>query len=353
MPITALNGIVTVFHVLYNKPANAEEILNFGGIIGHSIYERIDLISEFLFHWEFIKSMPQFLSFYLSLNIAIVGLAFIFELTRNLILGGQTFGGMFGVTLDTPREIRTEESAQGRQIAFAFAGFSGYTVLLLILVCYKEFGDLMPFTSNLENRGFNEEMRLLATWMFIAVGNAVFLFTWLLSIARLAPLRQIRFDLDPEERREGAVMFAGGDWMREFIDDATLQEDLDGLIRFQKQSIEGDQSLVRHEKARAKMWECAIRGLWPKSIEEAKKVLAQSGGDDDEARMLIATGYIATRRLDAARGALRGLQQPEGYDEPELLAFICEWIDPWHGSVDEDDYGIGKTIQPSIILMKR
>ncbi|MCH2644594.1 MAG: hypothetical protein MKZ54_04750 [Candidatus Poseidoniaceae archaeon] len=337
MPVTALNGIVTVFHVLYNSPDNAEEILNYGGIIGHSIYERIDLISEILFHWEFIKSMPQFLSLYLSLNIAIVGLAFIFELTRNLILGGQTFGGMFGVTLDTPREIRTEESAQGRQIAFAFAGFSGYTVLLLILVCYKEFGDLMPFTSNLESQGFNEEMRLLSTWMFIAVGNSVFLFTWLLSIARLSPLRQIRFDLDPEDRREGAVMLAGGDWMREYIDNAALQEDLDGLIRFQKQSIEGDQSLVRHEKARAKMWESAIRGLWPKSIEEAKKVLAQSGGDDDEARMLIATGHIATRRLDAARGALRGLQQPEGYDEPELLAFICEWLDPWNGSVDEDD----------------
>ncbi|MEC8107171.1 MAG: hypothetical protein VX115_05440, partial [Candidatus Thermoplasmatota archaeon] len=135
MPVTALNGIVTVFHVLYNSPNNSEDILNFGGIIGHSIYVRIDLISEFLFHWEFIKSMPQFLSFYLSLNIAIVGLAFIFELTRNLILGGQTFGGMFGVTLDTPREIRTEEAAQGRQISFAFAGFSGYTVLLLLLVC--------------------------------------------------------------------------------------------------------------------------------------------------------------------------------------------------------------------------
>jgi len=41
--------------------------------------------------------------------------------------------------------------------------------------------------------------------------------------------------------------------------------------------------------------------------------------------------------LDAARGALRGLQQPEGYDEPELLAFVCEWLDPWHGTVDEDD----------------
>ncbi|MGB0780987.1 MAG: tetratricopeptide repeat protein, partial [Candidatus Poseidoniaceae archaeon] len=28
---------------------------------------------------------------------------------------------------------------------------------------------------------------------------------------------------------------------------------------------------------------------------------------------------------------------PEGYDEPELLAFVCEWLDPWHGTVDEDD----------------
>ncbi|MDA8759697.1 hypothetical protein N9M83_05635, partial [Candidatus Poseidonia alphae] len=139
MPITALNGIVTVLHVMLNKPTNAEEVLNYGGIIGHSIFVRIDLISELLFHWEFIKALPQFLSFYLTMNIAIVGLAFIFELTRNLILGGQTFGGLFGVTLDTPREIRTEKSAQARQLIFAFAGFSGYTVLLLVLVCYKEF----------------------------------------------------------------------------------------------------------------------------------------------------------------------------------------------------------------------
>ena len=45
--------------------------------------------------------------------------------------------------------------------------------------------------------------------------------------------------------------------------------------------------------------------------------------------MLIATGYMALRRLDAAREALHGLQQPEGYDEPEILSFICEWLDPW------------------------
>jgi len=53
--------------------------------------------------------------------------------------------------------------------------------------------------------------------------------------------------------------------------------------------------------------------------------------------MIIATGYMALRRLDAAREALHGLQQPEGYDEPELLSFVCEWLDPWNGTVTEDD----------------
>lgn len=337
MPLTALNGIVTVFYVLVNQPDNATEVLNFGGIIGHSIYVRIDIISELLFHWQFIKSMPQFLSIYLTMNIAIVGLAFIFELTRNLILGGQSFGGLFGVTLDPPREIRTETSAQARQLTFAFAGFSGYTVLLLILVSYKEFGDLMPLTGWLESKGFDEGMRLLTTWMFIAVGQAIFLLTWLLSMVRFSSLSKLKFDLNPDERREGAVKLEGGGWMRESVEIAARNEDIGSLISFQRRTIDEDAAIVRHEKARARMWEKAIRGLWPQAIEEARKVLAQSGGSDDEARMIVATGHIASRRLDAAREALHGLQQPEGYDEPELLAFICEWMDPWHGNVTDDD----------------
>ena len=339
MPITALNGIVTVLYVLIASPENASEVLNYGGIIGYSIYVRIDLISEILFHWEFIKSLPQFLSLYLSLNIAIVGLAFIFELTRNLMLGGQSFGGVFGVIIDSPRDIRTELEAQSRQLKFAFAGFSGYTVLLLLLVCYKEFGGLMPFTDTLESKyGFNEGNRLLATWMFIAVGQLIFLLTWLVSIIRFGTLRSLRFDLNPDERRQGAVRLAGGDWMRTLVDEAALVEDLDTLIRFQRRSLDGDPSVIRYEKARARMWELAIRGLWPSAIEEARKVLAQAGGDDDIARMIIATGHMASRRLDAARDALHGLQQPEGYDEPELLAFVCEWLDPFTGNVNEDDF---------------
>ena len=337
MPLTALNGIVTVLHVLLNDPTNGEEILNYGGIIGHALYTNIDEISEFLGQVEFIKQLPAVLSLYLTLNIAIVGLAFIFELTRNLVLGGQSFGGLFGVTLDTPREIRSEKSAQARQLTFAFAGFSGYTVLLLILVCYKEFGDLMPLTDVIEDNGFDEGMRLLTTWMFIAVGQVIFLLAWILSIAKFSSLSKLNFDLDPETRREGAVELAGGDWLRNIIEDAAGLEDLDMLIRIQEHEFSGDASLIRQEKIRASMWEKALRGLWPEAIEEGRKVLAQAGGDDDPARMVIATGYLALRRLDAAKEALNGLEQDEGYDEPELLSFISEWLDPWQGNVSEDD----------------
>jgi len=337
MPITALNGILTVLYVLINSPANQAEVLNYGGIIGYSIFVRIDVISEILFHWEFVKSLPQFLSLYLTLNIAIVGLAFIFELTRNLILGGQSFGGMFGVTLDTPREIRAEKSAQARQLTFAFAGFSGYTVLLLILVCYKEFGSLMPLTATLEANGFDEGMRLLTVWLFIAVGQFIFLMTWLVSISRFQHLLNLRFDLNPDERREGAVRLQGGAKLQNLVENAAYNEDIDMLIRIQTHDFPGDQALIRQEQSRAAMWEKALRGLWPEAIEASRKLLAQTGGDNDEARMLIATGYMALRRLDAAREALHGLQQAEGYDAPEILSFICEWLDPWNGAVTDDD----------------
>ena len=41
MPLTAINGIVTVALVMINQPENSEEILNYGGILGHQVYLQI------------------------------------------------------------------------------------------------------------------------------------------------------------------------------------------------------------------------------------------------------------------------------------------------------------------------
>ena len=269
MPITALNGISTVLYVMLSAPPNAEEILNYGGIIGYSIFVRIDLISEILFHWEFIKAFPQFLSLYLTLNIAIVGLAFIFELTRNLILGGQSFGGMFGVILDTPREIRAEKSA-----GHVSSPSHSLDFLATPCCCSSSFVTrnlaISYMTVWLENNGFIEEMRLLTVWLFIAAGQVIFLLTWILSITRFGHLRRLRFDLNPDERREGAVKLEGGDRLQHLVETAAYNEDIDLLLRVQEHDFPGDQALIRQEQSRASMWEKALEDC---GLKPSKKVV--------------------------------------------------------------------------------
>ncbi len=335
MPLTAINGIVTLVYVELENPIDANSMLDLGGIIGWQIYQFVES-NPILQTMISLKALEITLASYLMLNVAVVGLAFIFELTRNLFLGGQTFAGIGGVILARPREIRSEKVVQGRVLFFGLAGFSGYSVMLLILQTYKEFSHLMPYGESTPL--LREEALLSSTWQFIAAGQAIFLLTWILSLTRFKIMRQLRFDLNPDERRDGAIMSGGGDWMRHHLEKVALQDDLDGLRRFQTDTIKGNQLVIQLEKSRARMLECGMRGLWPEAIDVARKLLAQQGGDDDEARMIIAAGHIASRRLDAAKEALRGLEQPEGYDEPEILSFVAEWLDPWDGRATLDDF---------------
>ncbi|MDP6379554.1 MAG: tetratricopeptide repeat protein, partial [Candidatus Thalassarchaeaceae archaeon] len=327
--------IVTLVYVELENPIDANSMLDLGGIIGWEIYQFVES-NPILQTVISLKALEITLASYLMLNVAVVGLAFIFELTRNLFLGGQTFAGIGGVILARPREIRSEKVVQGRVLFFGLAGFSGYSVMLLILQTYKEFSHLMPYGESTPL--LREEALLSSTWQFIAAGQAIFLLTWILSLTRFKIMRQLRFDLNPDERRDGAIMSGGGDWMRHHLEKVALQDDLDGLRRFQTDTIKGNQLVVQLEKSRARMLECGMRGLWPEAIDVARKLLAQQGGDDDEARMIIAAGHIASRRLDAAKEALRGLEQPEGYDEPEILSFVAEWLDPWDGRATLDDF---------------
>jgi hypothetical protein len=339
MPLTATNGVFTVIYVTFSSGMEKElamNILNYGGVGGWYLVESAQM-QTLIEDYQWLKAFPQVLAMFLTLNIAIVGLAFIFELIRNLFLGGQSFGGTGGVSLAATREIRSEGEVQGRLLYFAFAGFSGYTVLLVILTCYKEFASLMPFTGVLESYGFEEYEILRTTWTFIASGQAIFLLIWILSIWKFFPLRKYNFDLSPDERRAGAFRRGSGDSMQKQIDNAAKTDDLDFLITFQAKSLHGDQSLVRLAKAKAKMYEFALRGLWPKAITEARNVLAQQGGENDDARLLIAVGHIACRRIDAAREALSSLENDDDYSEPEVISFIADYFNPWQGKASDDD----------------
>ena len=140
-------------------------------------------------------------------------------------------------------------------------------------MCYKEFGDVMPYTDWLAAQAFDEEMRLLTTWMFIAVGQAIFMLTWLASISQFGRLRSLRFDIDPDQRRDGAVMLTEGNNLRMMIDKAAQNDDLDMLRRLQSAEFTDDEALIRHEKARAKMWELALEVFGLKPQKRRKRCL--------------------------------------------------------------------------------
>ena len=123
----------------------------------------------------------------------------------------------------------------------------------------------------LENNGFIEEMRLLTVWLFIAAGQVIFLLADPLN-HQFGHLRRLRFDLNPDERREGAVKLEGGDRLQHLVETAAYNEDIDLLLRVQEHDFPGDQALIRQEQSRASMWEKALRGLWPQAIEESRKL---------------------------------------------------------------------------------
>ncbi|MAK78568.1 MAG: hypothetical protein CL992_04785 [Euryarchaeota archaeon] len=341
MPLAAVNGVLTVVYleVLDQNNANAAQMYDFGGLFGWQAYKFFNApwVDKLGAIGTALKSSSALLSVYLSFNVAIIGLAFIFEVTRVMFLGGQAFGGVGGLILATPREIRSEQTAQNKLLFFAFAGFSGYSVLLMMMTCYTEFQHFMPYTELLDQQGFTKETVDRTVWWFISAGHSIFLTTWLLSLVRLNSLRKMKFDLNPDERRDGDVSTTSGTDLEKIIADAALADDLDALTRVLNDDIEGDEATVRMQRTRARMLLCGRRGLWGEAAEAARSLLAQQGGDDDESRMIICLSHVAGRRLDAARESLRNLLQDDSNDEPEMLALIIEWFDPWNGNIDEDD----------------
>ena len=112
------------------------------------------------------------------------------------------------------------------------------------------------------------------------------------------------------------------------------------LIRIQTHEFPGNKALIRGTVSRFHVGK-ALRGLWPQAIE-SRKLLAQSGGDNDEARMLIATGYMAHEEAGCcARGPSR-VATARRVRRAEILSFVCEWLDPWRGRCRRRPVGLGE-----------
>ena len=113
-------------------------------------------------------------------------------------------------------------------------------------------------------------------------------------------------------------VFREGINCKTFVENAAYNEDIDMLFAFKPTTSPAiKRSYGRSNLAQqcGKASEVFVAGG---HRGEQKHAGANRWWITTKARMLIATGYMALRRLDAAREALHGLQQPEGYDEPEI-----------------------------------
>ena len=75
MPFTATNGVFTVIYVTFSGMERelALNILNYGGVGGWYIVESAQM-AALIEKYQYLKSVPQILAMFLTLNIAIVGL---------------------------------------------------------------------------------------------------------------------------------------------------------------------------------------------------------------------------------------------------------------------------------------
>ena len=73
MPLTAINGIVTLIYVEIENPPNANSLLDLGGIIGWEIFQFVEN-NPILQTVISLKALEFTLASYLMLNVAVVGL---------------------------------------------------------------------------------------------------------------------------------------------------------------------------------------------------------------------------------------------------------------------------------------
>ena len=70
---------------------------------------------------------------FLLLNVAIIGIAFVFDVAKILFLGISDIGGRGGIKVAESRMLRAEKRQQAKVLNFCFSAFAGQSIFLLFL----------------------------------------------------------------------------------------------------------------------------------------------------------------------------------------------------------------------------
>ena len=143
MPITALNTLLSLFATFmiperfvhsesvfrFGDIAKQDTIMEEGGLLGFYAIELFSKIEIDIIRKPLVSAVLLFL----ILNIAVVGIAFVFEVARTMFLAVTHISGRAGIKLADNKLIRTERAQQADILSFCFSGFAGQSMFLLAL----------------------------------------------------------------------------------------------------------------------------------------------------------------------------------------------------------------------------
>jgi hypothetical protein len=331
MPLVALNTFVTLLIMLLAPdtfvhsesvallPEYTEQatVMEEGGLLGFWMIEALSGIDDAAIRAPLVACVLLFL----LLNVAIVGLLFVYEVARIMFLDLAEVSGRGGIRITDSRLLRAERSQQAKVLNFCFTGFAGQSMLLVALAALT-FWDSINLPSGQACGVWEgtvcqivekDAMESL-TWMLSAGGQVAFLAVWLRSFRVGQQLSSISFDAaagDDRERLESMedmIYLRRGGWFSTLANDdwsSTLQRFEDESHQTVSAGLEGIE-LSRRTMARMQVF--AALGRWSEAEEEAISLIALSARrSGHHANALLAAASLAQRDFPEARSRLATL----------------------------------------------
>ena len=328
MPIVAINTLVSLVLMLaapslfvhsdrvaalpeYREQAT---VMEEGGALGFYAIEALAYIEEPALRAPLVAMVLLFL----LLNVAVVGILFVYEVARIMFLDVAEVSGRGGIHITDSRLLRAERSQQAKVLNFCFTGFAGQSMLLVALA-------ILTFWDSVNLPGgagcgrwegtvctvVEKDALEALTWMLASGGQVAFLVIWLRSWSIGNRIHEVSFDAGAGENRrrlesmEDVIYLRKGSWLPVLADDdwakalARFDEASSMIAEVSLQGIE----LSRRTMARMELY--AALGRWAEAEQQAVSLLAlsaQSGGG--HARSLLVAASIAQRDVSEAKTRL-------------------------------------------------
>lgn len=328
MPIVALNTLASLVLMLVAPdvfvhsdrvaalPEYREQatVMEEGGALGFYAIEALSYIEEPALRAPLVAMVLLFL----LLNVAVVGVLFVYEVARIMFLDVAEVSGRGGIHITDSRLLRAERSQQARVLNFCFTGFAGQSMLLVALAILT-FWDSINLPGGAGCGRWEDTVCTIVekdalealTWMLASGGQVAFFVIWLRSLSIGHRINEVSFDAGAGENRrrlesmEDVIYLRKGSWLPLLADDAWAT----ALNRFEESastvvepSLKGIE-LSRRTMARMELY--AALGRWAEAEQQAVSLLAlsaHSGGG--HARSLLVAASIAQRDVSEAKTRL-------------------------------------------------